>query len=93
MVVLVRIAGIRSLASRCLCSPRTARTSAAIRIEVWKVGLSGSRVSPVNRKPTAYWDYIKVEELLALQGGLEPTDAGLSNDEVLFISVHQIDEL
>ncbi len=47
----------------------------------------------MNRKPTAYWDYIKVEELLALQGGLEPTDAGLSNDEVLFITVHQIDEL
>ena len=47
----------------------------------------------VPRKPTAYWDYIKVEELLALQGGLEPTDTGLSNDEVLFITVHQIDEL
>lgn len=47
----------------------------------------------MTRKPTAYWDYIKVEELLSLQGGLEPTDAGLSNDEVLFIAVHQIDEL
>lgn len=47
----------------------------------------------MTRKPTAYWDYIKVEELLALQGGLEPSDAGLSNDEVLFITVHQIDEL
>lgn len=47
----------------------------------------------MNRKPTAYWDYIKVEELLSLQGGLEPTDAGLANDEVLFITVHQIDEL
>jgi tryptophan 2,3-dioxygenase len=45
------------------------------------------------RKPTAYWDYIKVEELLALQAGLEPTDEGLANDEVLFITVHQIDEL
>lgn len=45
------------------------------------------------RKPTAYWDYIKVEELLALQGGLEARDEGLSNDEVLFITVHQIDEL
>ncbi len=44
-------------------------------------------------KATAYWDYIKVEELLALQRGLEPTDAGLSNDEVMFITVHQIDEL
>lgn len=47
----------------------------------------------MSRKPTAYWDYIKVEELLALQGGLEPTDRGLANDEVLFITVHQIDEL
>ncbi len=45
------------------------------------------------RKPTAYWDYIKVEELLALQGGLEPNDEGLANDEVLFITIHQIDEL
>ncbi|MBS2018807.1 MAG: tryptophan 2,3-dioxygenase [Deltaproteobacteria bacterium] len=47
----------------------------------------------MTRKPTAYWDYIKVEELLSLQGGLEPTDKGLANDEVLFITVHQIDEL
>jgi tryptophan 2,3-dioxygenase len=45
------------------------------------------------RRPTAYWDYIKVEELLALQGGLEKSDASLMNDEVLFITVHQIDEL
>ena len=29
-------------------------------------------------KPTNYWDYIKVEELLALQGGFEPTDKNLS---------------
>jgi tryptophan 2,3-dioxygenase len=46
-----------------------------------------------HRKPTAYWDYIKVEEILALQGGLEPSDETLANDEVLFITVHQIDEL
>jgi tryptophan 2,3-dioxygenase len=45
------------------------------------------------RKPTAYWDYIEVEELLSLQGGLEETDAKLANDEVMFIVVHQIDEL
>lgn len=44
-------------------------------------------------KPTAYWDYIKVEELLSLQSGLADSDAGLSNDEVMFITVHQIDEL
>ncbi len=45
------------------------------------------------RKPTTYWDYIKVEELTSLQGGLEADDSGLSNDEVMFITIHQIDEL
>lgn len=45
------------------------------------------------RKPTAYWDYIKVEELLGLQAGLGTNEDELSNDEVLFITVHQIDEL
>ena len=44
-------------------------------------------------KPTTYWDYIKVEELLSLQSGLNETEEGLSNDEVMFIVVHQIDEL
>ena len=42
---------------------------------------------------TNYWDYIKVEELLRLQGGLEDDDGRLSNDEVLFITVHQVYEL
>src|SRR5688572_26206610 len=42
---------------------------------------------------TTYWGYIKVEELLALQAGLETDDRALANDEVLFITVHQIDEL
>jgi tryptophan 2,3-dioxygenase len=45
------------------------------------------------RKATTYWDYIKVEQITSLQGGLETDDAGLANDEVLFITVHQIDEL
>lgn len=44
-------------------------------------------------KPTAYWDYIRVEELLALQTGQGGDEAPLENDEVLFIVVHQIDEL
>jgi tryptophan 2,3-dioxygenase len=44
-------------------------------------------------KPTAYWDYIRVEELLALQAGLAADDKAISNDEVMFIVVHQIDEL
>ncbi len=45
------------------------------------------------RKATTYWQYIKVEELVSLQGGLEASDAGLDNDEVMFITIHQIDEL
>jgi tryptophan 2,3-dioxygenase len=45
------------------------------------------------RKATTYWDYIKVEEITSLQGGLEANDAGLDNDEVMFITIHQIDEL
>ena len=45
------------------------------------------------RQPTTYWDYIKVEEITSLQGGLEKNDSSLTNDEVLFITVHQIDEL
>ena len=47
----------------------------------------------MTRPPTTYWEYIRVEDLLALQSGLQKTDEGLSNDEVLFITVHQIDEL
>ncbi len=47
----------------------------------------------MSRKPTTYWDYIRVERLLALQGGLEEDDASLANDEVMFITIHQIDEL
>ncbi|MGF1465919.1 MAG: tryptophan 2,3-dioxygenase family protein [Sandaracinaceae bacterium] len=47
----------------------------------------------MSRKPTTYWEYIRVEELLALQGGLEDDDGSLENDEVLFITIHQIDEL
>ena len=44
-------------------------------------------------KPSTYWNYIKVEELLALQSGHAPSDEDLSNDEVMFITIHQIDEL
>ncbi len=44
-------------------------------------------------KPTNYWDYIRVEELLSLQGGLEESDERLSNHEVQFITVHQVFEL
>lgn len=43
--------------------------------------------------PATYWDYIRVEELLALQKGLASDESALSNEEVLFITVHQIFEL
>ena len=45
------------------------------------------------RQPTTYWDYLALEQLLALQGGLDHDESELANDEVLFIVVHQIDEL
>jgi tryptophan 2,3-dioxygenase len=44
-------------------------------------------------RPTPYWDYIRVEPLLALQAGAAASEAELANDEVMFIVVHQIDEL
>ncbi|MFK7741224.1 MAG: tryptophan 2,3-dioxygenase family protein [Planctomycetota bacterium] len=40
-----------------------------------------------------YWDYIRVEELLDLQRGIAPSEQELSDDEVRFIVIHQIDEL
>ena len=40
-----------------------------------------------------YWDYIKVNELLDLQGGLTGDESALANDEVHFIVVHQVFEL
>ncbi len=44
-------------------------------------------------KPTTYWDYIRIDDLLSLQSGLEDDDSKLTNDEVLFITVHQVFEL
>lgn len=44
-------------------------------------------------RPVSYWEYLRLEELLALQGGVERDERALSNDEVLFISVHQVYEL
>lgn len=40
-----------------------------------------------------YWEYIRVEELLRLQGGMDRDESKLANDEVLFIVVHQVYEL
>lgn len=42
---------------------------------------------------TTYWDYIRVEDLLALQGGNERDESRLSDAEVVFITVHQVYEL
>jgi len=42
---------------------------------------------------TTYWDYIRVEELLRLQGGLEDDESKITDHEVLFIVVHQVFEL
>jgi len=50
------------------------------------------RTEPSTGRPT-YWDYIRVEDLLALQSGLAGDEAELSDDEVRFIVVHQVDEL
>ncbi len=48
---------------------------------------------PDRAKTPNYWDYIRVEELLALQTGLAESEDALANDEVLFITVHQVFEL
>jgi tryptophan 2,3-dioxygenase len=45
------------------------------------------------RTGISYWDYIKVEELLGLQTGVRGDEQLLLNDEVLFITVHQVYEL
>jgi tryptophan 2,3-dioxygenase len=42
---------------------------------------------------TSYWDYIRVNDLLKLQNGLEDDASKNSNHEILFITVHQVFEL
>jgi tryptophan 2,3-dioxygenase len=44
-------------------------------------------------RSVSYWDYIRVDELLALQGGVERDEAQVENDEAVFIVVHQVYEL
>ncbi len=41
----------------------------------------------------SYGEYLRLEELLRLQGGLEKDESRLSNHEVLFVVVHQVYEL
>ncbi len=40
-----------------------------------------------------YWDYLKLDRLLALQGGLEGDETRIASDELHFIVVHQVYEL
>lgn len=40
-----------------------------------------------------YWDYLKLDQLLSLQGGLEEHDGQVEPDELHFIIVHQAFEL
>ncbi|MCA8920155.1 MAG: tryptophan 2,3-dioxygenase [Planctomycetes bacterium] len=49
-------------------------------------------MSDVREGPN-YWDYLKLDRLLDLQGGLEGDDARLAPDELHFIVVHQVFEL
>ena len=42
---------------------------------------------------TNYWDYVRVEDLLRLQGGLEDDETEVGDHEVVFIVVHQVFEL
>ncbi|MBV6852655.1 tryptophan 2,3-dioxygenase family protein [Xanthomonas euvesicatoria] len=51
------------------------------------------QVTGAERGAMNYWDYIKVEQLLTLQGGLGDDETAVGNDEALFIAVHQIYEL
>lgn len=43
--------------------------------------------------PPTYWDYLQLDQLLSLQGGLEQDEARLLPDELHFILVHQTFEL
>lgn len=43
--------------------------------------------------PTSYWEYLGLKELLSLQGGISGDEKNLSQDEVVFIAVHQVYEL
>ncbi len=45
------------------------------------------------KAPTTYWDYIRVRDLLELQGGLERDEGSLAQEEVVFITIHQVYEL
>jgi tryptophan 2,3-dioxygenase len=50
-------------------------------------------MTPAGPERVNYWDYIRVEELLALQRGLEEDERRLTTHEITFITVHQVFEL
>jgi tryptophan 2,3-dioxygenase len=52
--------------------------------------MSESQPAP---KGVSYWEYLRIDDLLALQGGVEKDESRLSDHEVLFIVVHQVFEL
>lgn len=45
------------------------------------------------REPTTYWDYLRLDTLLDLQHGIDDDESKIANEEVMFIIIHQIDEL
>ncbi len=49
-------------------------------------------MAPASTTPT-YWDYLNLDQLLSLQGGLEGDDEALLADELHFVVVHQTYEL
>jgi tryptophan 2,3-dioxygenase len=44
-------------------------------------------------KSPSYWDYLKLDQLLNLQNGLDADESQISSDELHFIVVHQVYEL
>lgn len=48
---------------------------------------------PTTSDTPTYWDYLRLPQLLDLQGGLEGDEGGLESDELHFIIVHQAYEL
>ena len=47
----------------------------------------------MSRKPLTYWNYLRLNDLLGLQNGVGASEDDVSNDELMFIVIHQIDEL
>jgi len=52
-----------------------------------------SEPSEPAKQGVSYWEYLRIDDLLSLQDGVERDESKLSNHEVLFIVVHQVYEL